>query len=367
MLIAFVGVILRYKIAWSLPFIDQKNFLHAHSHFAFAGWVSLALMSLLVGYLVEKNSNINLNKYRFLLYANLVTAYGMLFSFAVQGYAFLSILFSTLSIFLSYAFAIVYWRDLSRLKPHSITAYCFKSALVFNVISSAGPFALAYMMATKQVIQTWYLVSVYFFLHFQYNGWFFFACMGLLFQQLQKYHIPDLQLKQVFRLFAIACVPVFFLSALWLPIPGWLYLVVVIAAIMQLAGWWLLMKKIKTVMPAIKGSISTLAKYLFLLSAIAFSIKLCLQAGSVIPSLSKLAFGFRPIVIGYLHLVLLGVISIFLIAYMYAFKLIALNKTTIRGIIIFVSGIFLNEILLMIHGIADLNYEGLPFIAYYYL
>ena len=43
LIVSFVGVILRYKIAFALSFIDQKHLLHGHSHFAFAGWVSLAL------------------------------------------------------------------------------------------------------------------------------------------------------------------------------------------------------------------------------------------------------------------------------------------------------------------------------------
>ena len=36
LLLAF-GVLLRYKIAYSLPFMQQKHMLHAHSHFAFTG------------------------------------------------------------------------------------------------------------------------------------------------------------------------------------------------------------------------------------------------------------------------------------------------------------------------------------------
>jgi hypothetical protein len=357
-----MGVLLRYKIAWALPYIDQKYFLHAHSHFAFAGWVSQALMALLVAYLSEKNANINLTKYRLLLYLNLFTAYGMLLWFAIQGYAFLSILFSTLSIFVSYAFIIIYWRDLSALKINSISHSWFKVALIFNAISSLGPFLLAYMMATKHMIQNLYLGSVYFFLHFQYNGWFFFACMGLLYYRLEKFQIPKHTLKQVFWLFAISCIPVFFLSVLWLKIPLWLYLIVIIAASMQIIGWWILVKSIRKTIVEIKGRIPRLGKNLFLLSAVALTIKLCLQTGSVIPSLSKLAFGFRPIVIGYLHLVLLGVISIFIIAYMYSYNFLTINKSTKRGIIIFIFGVLLNEILLMIQGIADLNYESVPYI-----
>src|SRR4030095_16434729 len=161
LLVALLGVTLRYKIAFSLPFIDQQKLLHGHSHFAFAGWVTQALLTLLVGYLSERSGRNYFLKYKWILLFNAATAYGMLFSFPVQGYGFISILFSTLSIFVSYYFAISYWRDLGRLPVQSITGRWFKLALVGNVISSGGPFSLAYLMASHNVHQSWYLASIY--------------------------------------------------------------------------------------------------------------------------------------------------------------------------------------------------------------
>ena len=135
-----------------------------------------------------------------MLYANLFTAYGMLISFTIQGYATWSISFSTLSIFTSYAFTVVYWKDLNSL-PKNVSRLWFKAALFFNVISSLGVFLLAFMMATKMVHQNWYLASVYFFLHFQYNGWFFFACMGLLVARIEHIVFIPKQLTLIFWLF----------------------------------------------------------------------------------------------------------------------------------------------------------------------
>jgi hypothetical protein len=87
-----------------------------------------------------------------------------------------------------------------------------------------------------------------------------------------------------------------------------------------------------------------------------------LQLGSTIPSLSTLAFGFRPIVIGYLHLVLLGVITLFLLGYMFAENLLTINKKAIAGAGIFAAGIIINEIFLMTQGVAALEYINIPFI-----
>ena len=361
-LIALLGTVMRYKIAWSLPWINQKNFLHAHSHFAFAGWITQALMTLLVTYLFEKGDKLAFTKYRPVLYANLVTAYGMLVTFPFMGYALLSIIFSTLSIFASYWFAIQYWISLNGL-PEKTTAHrWFKAAVVFNAISSLGAFSLAYMLATKNIHPNKYLASVYFFLHFQYNGWFFFACMGLLSNKLRQYGAGGFLLKRVYWLFLIACVPAYFLSALWLPIPRLIYVLVVIAVFLQLAGWLITLRLINKSLPQIRNSLSPFARLLLVLCGIALTIKLLLQAGSVIPSLSQLAFGFRPVVIGYLHLVLLGIISLFIIAYSIAFRLVPVNKTTKAGIIIFVCGIIINEILLMLQGIANMDYSPLPFV-----
>ena len=98
------------------------------------------------------------------------------------------------------------------------------------------------------------------------------------------------------------------------------------------------------------------------MSALALTAKLLLQLGSTIPALSDLAFGFRPIVIGYLHLVLLGVISLFLLGYMFTEKYFMLNKSAKTGVLIFACGVILNEILLMVQGVAAISYNTLPFI-----
>jgi hypothetical protein len=355
LLVAAMGVILRYKIIFYLPFINQKHLLHGHSHFAFSGWVTHALFSLLVQHLAQKNLMQTAQRYRWILNANLITAYGMLISFPLQGYGLLSISFSTASIFVSFAFAIRYFKDISRLPSH--TSNCWiKAALAFNMLSSVGAFSLAYMMATKSLHQNWYLAAVYFFLHFQYNGWFLFACMGLANAYL-FFHLPQQVQKKIFWLFAAACIPAYVLSALWLPLPQWTYWIVVLAAFSQLAGWLLLLLQIKKAPGHLTG-----INWVIVLSCIALSIKLLLQLGSTIPALSKLAFGFRPIVIGYLHLILLGVISLFILGYMIANHSIDKNRLATTAIWVLAAGIVLNEVLLMIQGVAAILFVPVIFI-----
>lgn len=360
MLVAFWGVILRYKILFSLPFLDQKHLLHAHSHFAFSGWVSQALMVLMVAALSRQKGELVFSRYNWLLYANLISAFGMLLFFTLQGYSLLSILFSTLSIITSWLFACFYWKDLNQLPVKTISHSWLKAALIFNAISAMGAFSLAFMMANKTVNQSWYLLSVYFFLHFQYNGWFLFAGMGLLMDKIQAVFPDQRTLKKVFHLFLWACTPAYFLSALWLNLPIWLYIPVVAAALAQMYAWVKMLQQLWLIRPELRALFGPTTRTLLMLSAVAFTVKLALQLGSTIPSLSQLAFGFRPIVIGYLHLILLGVITLFLLGYIFSDKLPYLEKKARPAVGIFTAGVILNELLLMIQGVAAMTYTLVP-------
>jgi hypothetical protein len=361
MLVAALGCILRYKIAYSLSFIDQKFILHAHSHFAFSGWVTQALIALMVKFLSDKTGTDAFKKFKWILWANLISAYGMLLTFPFQGYAAGSIIFSTASVFSGYAFAFTFWKELDKV-PRSVENLFFKAALFFNVLSSLGTFTLAFLMVSKSTFQDLYVASIYFFLHFQYNGWFLFSCMGLLTYGLVNYGIPQKKLRIAFYLFVSACIPAYFLSALWIPMPLWVYVLVALAGIAQLVAWSIILQLIRQRLAYLKTRFSRFTQTLFFLCAIAYTLKLLLQATSAIPSLSYLTYGFRPIVIGYLHLVLLGVVSLFIITYSINYHYFALSKTRKKGVIIFVAGIIINEIFLMLQGIGDLSYTSIPYI-----
>lgn len=362
LLVACLGVILRYKILYSLPFVDQKHLLHGHSHFAFAGWISQAIMTLLVTYLARQTGETVYKRYKWLLYGNLFTAYAMLIAFPIEGYGLYSIIFSTASIFVSYVFAIYFWRDLNRLQQKTPTHLWFKAAVLFNAVSSLGAFALAIMMVERVVFQNAYLAAEYFYLHFQYNGWFFFACMGLLNEVLRKVEVDPKILTRLFWLFALASVPAYFLSALWMDLPLWVYILVVAAAIMQIIGWGRMIIQIKKKWPVLKNTLPLTAKWIMGFSAIALTAKLLLQLGSTVPSLSDLAFGFRPIVIGYLHLVLLGMITLFLLSYFFAGEYIHANRKTSFAVFLFAAGVIINEILLMVQGVSAMSYNSVPHI-----
>lgn len=360
LIVGFIGVVLRYKIIFSLSFVEQKHLLHGHSHFAFSGWVSMILMTIIVSIIAEQKQQNSFAKYKWLLIANLIAAYGMLISFPIQGYGLFSISFSTLSIFVAYVFAIVVWKDLSTISTKNIWGWWLKAALIFNALSSLGAFSLAYLMINKIIHQNWYLEAIYFFLHFQYNGWFLFSIGGFVMYLLEKNGLYKPVHKNIFYLFAFACVPAYFLSVLWMQIPLWMYILVITAALAQFIGWLLFLhssqKSIKSLLQN-----NVMAKWLITFSAVAFSIKVCLQLGSTIPFLSTLAFGYRPIVIGYLHLALLGVITLFLLGYLF-YQQYFQKPIHTKGAITFTAGVILNELLLMIQGVTAMGLIVVPYV-----
>lgn len=364
-IVAIIGLLMRYKIGFEFPYFDQKSLQHSHSHFAFSGWVSQTLMVLMIGFLEKKGAlqkaiGNSINKYNRILAANLICSYGMLIFFIIQGYGPFSIFFSTLSIFVFYVFGYYFYKDLKLIDKKYLSINWFKAAVFFNVISSFGTFVLAYMMVTKNIHQEEYLASIFYYLHFQYNGWFFFSCVGLLYSFLNLESSENPFYKNVFVLFFLSCIPAYFLSTLWADLPLWLYYLTVAAAFTQVYAWFkLLYILIKTKLEILENYPYFL-RYILLFVGFALSIKFLLQLGSTIPALSQLAFGFRPIVIAYLHLVLLAIITLFLLFYIFVNHIFLINKKIKFGIILFSIGVLFNEVILAIQGIASFSYTLIP-------
>ena len=356
LLVACLGVLMRLKILLPLPWVNQRFTLHAHSHFAFSGWITQALLlSVAIVVLGVKFDEKLPRRYNLLLAFNLFCAYGMLVSFFIQGYAAVSITFSTLSILVSFIF---YWfckKDLTEAVSQSVWWKYIHAALIFNLLSCLGTFALAWTMVFQPANTELRLASVYFYLHFQYNGWFFFACMGLLHHWLQVKHIVLSNKLTLFRIFSISCVPMYLLSINWLAFPLALNGFAIFTALVQFGAFVYFAMTIVQSRNKILDGLPAIARLLMVCVFIAVCVKFTLQTASSIPAIAHLAFGFRTVVIAYLHLVLLGIISLFLIFWFFLNGAINPTATARLGIVIFVFGIIFNEFLLMIQGIGSMS------------
>lgn len=333
--------------------------MHGHSHFAFVGWIAMALMILMVRYLIRNNLPTNYKKYNWILTAELLVSYAMFVSFIIEGYAFWSILFSTATIFISYFFIFFYWRDLNKIRNTGFSILWLKATLVLWAFSSLGAFMLAYLMAHHIMIQDLYFSAVYFFMHFQYNGWFLFACFGIFFSYMHRLgvdHISSLS-KWLFIIMAVTVVPTYFLSILWLRLPLALVWIADISGVLQLFVLYYFIKILFLVQRSKNIQFSWSTKWLWRLSSISFFLKITLQMLSTIPYLSHYAFGFRPIVIGYLHLSFVGIISLFILGYINEFIHRFRGHVSGVGAIIFVIGFIVQEVVLMLQGLEAMNVQ----------
>ena len=357
--VSVVGVMMRYNMAFSLPGFDHKFMQESHSHFAFYGWVSAGIYLFVTKYLSENLSEINLKKYQYLMISNQIGSYGMLFTFLYGGYFWLSIMFSTIALFTGFAYFIFLLIDTKSNKNSELI--WLKSGAFFAVFSSIGIFGLAYFSSRKEDFETFFRASTYFYLHYQYNGFFLFSCIGLFLISLKKYavQIPEKLNKTVFYLLFIGCFFGYGFSILWIEMPKILYNFFVLISIIQLFGAIKFSLWIRKV--GMLNQQNFIQKILFFAFGFSFLSKFFLQTLSAIPSLATIAFNNINVVIAYLHLILLMGISLFLIWKILELKEILFNKLLKISILIMIFGIVLNELVLVFSGIFSIFY--IPFLS----
>jgi hypothetical protein len=101
-----------------------------------------------------------------------------------------------------------------------------------------------------------------------------------------------------------------------------------------------------------------LAHTLIVFSLVSFAIKMLLQTGTIIPSLRNAVFGYRPIIIGFLHLVFLGFVTFFILSDFLVAGIFAPQKRfSTTAIIFFATAIIINETILLINGLGLMLYS----------
>ncbi|GEP98738.1 hypothetical protein CCY01nite_49980 [Chitinophaga cymbidii] len=319
--VAVLGVLLRSVQLFPIPFVEYKFVLHAHSHFAFGGWVTLALAAWMTGELL-----VHRPVYKWWLSGLLLTSVGMLLSFPFQGYGPVSIPFSMLFITCTYGFAYTFIKDLRHAAVSRSVRLLVKGALGFLVLSSLGPFTLAILMATGTHNPVLYNDAIYGYLHLQYSGFFTPAIFALLFH---RYKVDN---RQFVNWLLLSVLPTVCLTWLW-HAPG------IIVYIIAMVGSVLLIGGLTPFMRMRIAGLPWLAK----VALGCFVLKQVLQACTVIPGVGDFVFFNRPVIIGYLHLVLLGFVTLYLLSH---FRLPAGN-----GMAVFVAGVVMNEVALFAQGL----------------
>lgn len=355
---------MRYNLVFSLPGFTHKFMQESHSHFAFYGWVSSCIYIFVANYIQKNKPDFNNIKYQILLISNQIGSYGMLFSFLYGGYYWLSIVFSAIALFTGFAYCLFVWKDTKTIKDPAII--WLKYAAFFAVFSAIGIFGLAYFSSQKEAFEEIYRASGYFYLHYQYNGFFLFSCIGIVWISLLKYGftISKRDNKITFILLFLGTFLGYGLSVLWIKSAQNWFLPMGIVGIVQLLGAVKIYKIVVQQWKNISATMKTESKLLLKIVGITFLLKFVLQGLSAIPEIGVLAFNNINIVIAYLHLVLLVGVSLFLIWKIREFQENKDRKFFKFGLYILVFGVISNEIILILSSLFSVIYIPFSFAKY---
>lgn len=313
-LTAALGVLVRYHTVSPIADFVERYWIHAHSHTGFLGWAFLALITFAYAMMIAKSARINRRMYRLLIYLQ-VSIIGMVVTYPFVGYAAPSILFSTFHMILSLLFVILFYRNSN---GKELPVRFMRAGLIFMLISGIGPLALGPMMVMGMKGTAIYDMAVYFYLHFQYNGWFVLAVFGLFIMLIKNLGFPmkESKGKMILHLTIYAVILTLASSALGFSTHWAIRLLSLLGAILQLWVGFILLKLILTHIHLARSVRNTIAKWFFGIALLAWLLKIMLQFISVIPVVTDFAYFNRDAIMAFLHLTFLGFVSCFLIGLM---------------------------------------------------
>jgi hypothetical protein len=291
------GIVLRCMQLLDVRFLNYQFLLHSHSHFAFSGWMFFVI-ALLITHFGGGDQNKPGFKYIFIF--ALISAYGMLVSFSLQGYKAISITFSTVFIFVTYWFAYLVLKSGPVKNNVNETAYkLISAALIFVCISSLGPFLLGPLVALGYKTSSLYQDAIYFYLHFQMNGFMFLASLGLVAATLLNV-IPSKHQRVWLDLFVYSTIPLYFIFTLWDKPDDPIRTLACLGAGLNLVSWLMLCWNFRKAWDQFSFLIKT--------ALIAASLKIIFQVLVCIPYIGEWAFLNRNLIVGYIHLLTLGTV-----------------------------------------------------------
>jgi len=327
---------------------NYKFLVHTHSHVALLGWIYTALSTIICKQYLQ-NANVA-KKYNRIFWFTQVTIIGMLVTFPFTGYAFFSIVFSTLFLISSYFFAwLIFKYTPTKLKQRN-SYKLIRIALWYMIISSLGPWMLGIIMQTSGQESSLYKNAIYFYLHFQYNGWFIIAILGVFIYILEQHSIlfSKKAFNNFFWLLNTGVIATFFISILWMIPPFIINSLALIGSIFQLIAFGLLLKLVKINKSKLNSIFSPFLSAILKISAGLFLVKLVLQLTVCIPLVADVVSYNVDFVIGYIHWIFLGVVSIPILIFLFYYQLAIKSKTFLA---IYILGFVLTECLIFYKGI----------------
>ncbi|HKJ06056.1 MAG TPA: hypothetical protein VJ970_01175, partial [Flavobacteriaceae bacterium] len=278
----------------------------------------------------------------------LLTIILMLYSFVASGYKAFSIILLSVFGITSYVLSFKLLKDINQ---HSLASKLVKWGIYYYLLSSLATWFLAGVIVTEGKTDL-YFNTVYFYLHFLYNGFFVFALFGLLFKSIENRNIvlSKSLTNKFFVYLNIACIPTYALSILWSDVAIYYNVIGGLGALAQLLSFFYLLLIIKNTV--CKISFSTIEKWLLYFAIASYALKISMQVASAFPYFVEKAVALKPFfIIGYLHLFTLGFMSALLILLLVLLKKFKEQLLTFKsGVLLFLIGVLVSELLLFGNG-----------------
>jgi len=348
---ALYGWLMRLSSVVNISDFNYTRFLQSHSHVTFLGWGYIGVTTLFNHLFLNKEKQFN-KKFKSIFGIEIASICLMLISFPLQGYKVFSIVLLSIFLTTSYVYIQQFIKHMDTQRISKSVSLFIKSSLFFYILSSVGIWAIGIVVASQGKTDLYYN-SIYFYLHFLYNGFFVFALFGLFFHYLKKQN-ADLNSEYLKRFFWITfstCIPAYILSLVG-STSTFIIGVGILTATIQLVSIRYLLLIIFSIKNKLNKLLSRSSVLLLTIVILAYVLKLALQFSSAFPQLSEHILVLKTyFVIGYIHLVTLGFLSPFLLFSLLQFEVVSIkSKLNKIGVFTFLIGVFLTETLLFTQG-----------------
>lgn len=343
---ATIGALLRLIFVVEIPWLVFKPWMHAHSHVAMLGWLFPALV---IALLRQDEGPAPRGFHRWMAAAQLFVA-GMLLTFPVQGYGPISIACSLGQMLVAYVLIAQVWRHTAGW-PAAGSRLLARLALLFQVISTLGLWAMGPIMAGGLAGSELYYWSIQWFLHFQFNGWFWFAAMAIGSRWAER-HGVDVRLDRLtVFLWVIGTVLTFALAIAWSE--RFISIIAVNSAGVLVQAWaaWRTMRLMQRAHPQAQVRTTRWMRIAIGTMLIAMAFKVVAQAAAAIPAVADIALTLRNYVVGFVHLNTLGAGTMVLLAFALERGWLVEARVAVRvGMALVIAGFALSELLLFGQG-----------------
>jgi hypothetical protein len=361
------GVLMRFAFVTEVSWMDFRHIMNGHSHVMMLGWVYMALTTFMM-YTFLPADLTSATAYKVLFWATQLMVLSMAVLFPMMGYKLPTIVVLTVFTLLSFIFI---WRFLTHLSQSapakSLSLRFLRTALFFYVFSTLALGALGYIMSQDGEGSFPYYMAIQFFLHFQFNGWFLFAVLALFFKMLEDRDVAvsDTTGRWFYWLLVVSCFLTYALAIAWGEPKFAVFMTNSLGVTLQLAALIAFCFLLKKVWSPVRTIFSGWQGFLFKVAFGCFVVKILIQTAVVIPYIATIAYTIRNFVIGFLHLMLLGMVTCALLAYAIFHHLFPKSDAWVRlGTGIFLTGFLLSELLLFVQG--TLLWAAMGFMPAYY-